>query len=96
MRCPLEVIFGIPGYDDKEGRILTLRFTDVTVINIYHCSLGPHGDPAKRLHLDILFYQYVMKEQQRQKRGGAASLAWRGFAGGVPPGLHLAADLEAV
>ena len=53
----------MPGYNDTYGRIITLEFMDVTIVNIYHCSLGPQTNPSKRLALDDLFYRYIRQLQ---------------------------------
>ena len=66
---PVYVSFGMANYDDRDGRVITLRFKDITIINIYHQCLGPGEDTArreKRLRLDQLFLQHVKDEQQIQ------------------------------
>ena len=60
---PHTVSFGFPGYTDSAGRVITLRFNDVTIINVYHHSIGPNSDHAPRLELDKLLYSHVKNEQ---------------------------------
>ena len=66
LKRPKSVQFGIDGYDDSEGRVITVRFKDYTVINIYHQSIGPSSGLEKRLKLDPLIYAHILSEQAKQ------------------------------
>ena len=74
LKRPKSVKFGIDGYDDSEGRVITVRFKDYTVINIYHQSIGPSSGLEKRQKLDPIIYTHILSEQAKQPVAVCADL----------------------
>lgn len=69
------VQYQIPGYDDNEGRIIILHFSNFTIINVYTPNSGTNFD--KRLDWQVAMFHYLKSLQTPVVYTGDMNVAWR-------------------
>lgn len=72
---PESVEFQIPGYQDDEGRIIVLKFSNFTIINVYTPNSGTNFE--KRLSWQQAFLQFLKSLENKVYFIGDMNVAWR-------------------